>query len=158
MARSPPCLATLCALALRFEILLVWGEVGGLPVTPGRHAGGTYVHRCTVVAVPVPVSVPVPTATSTTSHVALVSMCFPGLVPGGVYAGHAAHKPNDAMVKQLLFGHSIPGHPRPMGRPHLTWMDTAMHDIGRTLQINLPRDWANLALHRVVWRGVVSRC
>ena len=34
------------------------------------------------------------------------------------------------MVKQLLFAHSIPGHPRLMGRPHLTWMDTAMHDMG----------------------------
>ena len=50
---------------------------------------------------------------------------------------------------------------RPIGRPHLTWMDTAMHDmgsLGRTLQIDLPRDWASLALHRDVWRGVVSRC
>ena len=43
------------------------------------------------------------------------------------WLGHAAHKPNDVMVKQLLFAHFIPGHPRPMGRPHLTWMDTAMH-------------------------------
>ena len=65
------------------------------------------------------------------------------------------------MVKQLLFAHSIPGHPRPMGRLHLTWMDTAMHDIGslgHMLQIDLPRDWVNLALYRNVWRGVVSRC
>ena len=65
------------------------------------------------------------------------------------------------MVKQLLFAHSIPGHPRPLGRPHLKWMDTAMHDmgsLGRMLQIDLPRDWASLALHRDVWRGVVSRC
>ena len=57
--------------------------------------------------------------------------------------------------------HSIPGHPRPIGRPHLTWMDTAMHDmgsLGRTLQIDLPPDWASLALHRDVWRGVNSRC
>ena len=46
------------------------------------------------------------------------------------WLGHAARKPNDVMVKQLLFAHSIPGHPRPMGRPHLTWMDTAMHDMG----------------------------
>ena len=63
------------------------------------------------------------------------------------------------MVKQLLFAHSIPGHPRPMGRPHLTWMDTAMHDmgsLGHMLQIDLPRDWANLALYRDVWRGVVG--
>ena len=31
----------------------------------------------------------------------------------------------------MLFAHSIPGHPRSMGRPHLlTWMDTAMHDMG----------------------------
>ena len=26
--------------------------------------------------------------------------------------GHAARKPNDVMVKQLLFAHSILGHPR----------------------------------------------
>ena len=74
------------------------------------------------------------------------------------WLGHAARKPNDVMVKQLLFAHSIP---RPMGCPHLTWMDTAMHDMGGlgcTLQIDLPRDWANLALYRDVWRGVVSRC
>ena len=33
-----------------------------------------------------------------------------------------------------------------------------MGSLGRTLQIDLPRDWANLALYRDVWRGVVSRC
>ena len=41
------------------------------------------------------------------------------------------------MAWRGLFAHSIPGHPRPMGRPHLTWMDTAMHDmgsLGRTLR------------------------
>ena len=35
-----------------------------------------------------------------------------------------------------------------------------MHDmgsLGRTLQIDLPRDWENLALYRDVWRVVVSR-
>ena len=45
---------------------------------------------------------------------------------------------------------------------YVTWMDTAMHDdmgsLGRTLHIDLPRDWANLALYRDVWKGVVSRC
>ena len=64
--------------------------------------------------------------------------------------GHAARKPNDdVMVKQLLFVHSFPGHSRPIGRPHLTRMDTAMHgmdSLGHTLQMDLPRDWANLAL------------
>ena len=72
------------------------------------------------------------------------------------WLGHAARKPNDVMVKQLLFAHSIPGHPRPMGCPHLMWMDTDMHDmgsLGHTLQIDLPRDWANLALYRDVRRG-----
>ena len=39
------------------------------------------------------------------------------------WLGHAARKPNDVMVKQLLFAHTIPGHHRPM--------------------IDLPRDWAN---------------
>ena len=78
------------------------------------------------------------------------------------WLGHAARK--HVMVKQLLFAHSIPGHPRPMGRPHLTWMATmatTMHDmgsLGHTLQIDLSRDWANLALYRDVWKGGVSRC
>ena len=40
-----------------------------------------------------------------------------------------------------------------MGRPHFTWMDTTMGSLGHTLQIDLPRDWANLALYRDVWRG-----
>ena len=65
------------------------------------------------------------------------------------------------MVKHLLFAHSIPGLSRPMGRPHFTWMDTAMHDMGsagHTLQIDLPLAWTNLALYRDVWRVVISRC
>ena len=48
-----------------------------------------------------------------------------------------------------------------MGRSHLTWMDTAMHDmgsLGRTLKIDLFTRLANLALYWDVWRGVVSRC
>ena len=48
-----------------------------------------------------------------------------------------------------------------MGCPHLTWMDTAMHDMGsldHMLQIDPPQDWANLALYWDLWRGVVSRC
>ena len=43
----------------------------------------------------------------------------------------------------------------------LTWMDTPMHDIGslgHMLHIDLPRDWANLAVYQDVWRGVVGRC
>ena len=40
------------------------------------------------------------------------------------WLGLAAHKPNDVIVKQLISAHSIPGHPR----------------------IDLPRDWANLAV------------
>ena len=44
-----------------------------------------------------------------------------------MWLGHASHKPNDVMVKKLLFAHSIPGHPRPMGCPHLT---STMHDMG----------------------------
>ena len=59
------------------------------------------------------------------------------------WLGHAARKPNDVMVMQLFFTHSIPGHSRPTGPPHLTWMDAAMHDmgcLGHTLQIGLPCD------------------
>ena len=63
------------------------------------------------------------------------------------------------MVRQLLFAHSILGHPGPMGHPLLTWMDTAMHGMGMGMgRIGLPRDRANLALDRDVWRGVGSRC
>ena len=77
------------------------------------------------------------------------------------WMGHAARKPNDVMDKQLFFAHSIPGRSKLTGCPHLTWTDTAMHEmgsLGHMLQIDFPRDWANLALYRDVWRGVVSRC
>ena len=47
------------------------------------------------------------------------------------WLGHAARKRNYVTVKQLLFAHSIPSNSRTMGRPHLTWMDAAMHDMGR---------------------------
>ena len=56
------------------------------------------------------------------------------------------------MVKQLLFAYYTLGQTRPVGYPHLTWMDTAMHDMGslghgHIRQIDLPRDWANRALY-----------
>ena len=73
--------------------------------------------------------------------------------------GNADRKPNDVTVKLQLLAHSIPGHSGPMGCLHLMRVDTSMHDmgsIGLTRQIGLPRGWANLALYRDVWRGVVS--
>ena len=80
------------------------------------------------------------------------------------WLGHAARRPKNVMVKQLHFAHTIPGHSRPMGRPHLTWMDTVMHDMGRlghTLQTDLPREYEpgrSRALYRDVWRGEAGRC
>ena len=57
----------------------------------------------------------------------------------------------------------VGGDGRFVSHEHVTWMDTASakHDmgcLGHTVQIDLPRDWANLALYRDVWRGVVSQC
>ena len=43
-----------------------------------------------------------------------------------------------------------------LGHKQLEFVPTTT--LGRMLQIDLPRDWANLALYRDVWRGVVSRC
>ena len=42
------------------------------------------------------------------------------------WLGHAARKPETTMVKQPLLADSIPGRPRPVGRPHYTKMDGAM--------------------------------
>ena len=47
------------------------------------------------------------------------------------WLGHAARKPAD----------NIPGRPRPVGRPHYTWMDGAMQDLnalGPWLQLDFP--------------------
>ena len=33
------------------------------------------------------------------------------------------------IVNQLLHADSIPGRPRPVGRPHYTWKDGAMQDL-----------------------------
>ena len=75
------------------------------------------------------------------------------------WLGHAARKPE--AVKQLLHADNIPGRPRPVGRPHYTWMDRAMQDLnalGPRLQLDLLRDWPKLALDRELWRRVASRC
>ena len=45
------------------------------------------------------------------------------------WLGHAARKPDTTIVNQLLHADSIPGRPRPVGRPHYTWMDGAMQDL-----------------------------
>ena len=77
------------------------------------------------------------------------------------WLGHAARKPETTIVNQLLHADSIPGHPRPVGRPHSTWKDGAMQDLnvlGPRLQLDLLRDWPKLALDRELWRGVTSRC
>ena len=77
------------------------------------------------------------------------------------WLGHAARKPETTIVNQLLHADSIPGRPRPVGRPHYTWKDGAMQDLnalGPRLQLDLLRDWPKLALDRELWRGVTSRC
>ena len=45
------------------------------------------------------------------------------------WLGHAARKPETTIVNQLLHADSIPGRPRPVGRPHYTWKDGAMQDL-----------------------------
>ena len=74
------------------------------------------------------------------------------------WLGHAARKLETTIVNQLLHADYIPGRPRPVGRPHYTWMDGAMQDLGPWLQLDLLRDWPKLALDRELWRGVASRC
>ena len=76
------------------------------------------------------------------------------------WLGHAARKPGTTMVKQLLLADSIPGRPRPVGRPHFTWMDGAMQDLstlGPRLQLDLLRDCPKLAHDQDLWSGVASR-
>ena len=45
------------------------------------------------------------------------------------WLGHAARKPETTIVNGLLHADSIPGRPRPVGRPHYMWMDGAIQDL-----------------------------
>ena len=45
------------------------------------------------------------------------------------WLGHAAHRLDNNMVKQLLFATRIPGHMQPVGRPCGTWMHLAMRAV-----------------------------
>ena len=45
------------------------------------------------------------------------------------WLGHAACKPETTIINQLPHADSIPGRPRPIGRPHYTWKDGAMQDF-----------------------------
>lgn len=77
------------------------------------------------------------------------------------WLGHAARRPESTGVHKLLHASSIPGHPRCVGRPCLTWMDAAMHDmhtLGPAVKLDLVHDWPRLALDRGLWRGIVQHC
>ena len=54
------------------------------------------------------------------------------------WLGHAARKPETAIVNQLLHAD--------------------LNALGPRLQLDLLRDWPKLALDRELWRGVASRC
>ena len=45
------------------------------------------------------------------------------------WLGHTARKPETTIVNQVLHADSIPGCPRPVGRPHYPWMDGALQDL-----------------------------
>ena len=45
------------------------------------------------------------------------------------WLGHAVHRSDNNVVKQLLFATMIPGHVQPVGRPCGTWMHYAMRDV-----------------------------
>ena len=51
------------------------------------------------------------------------------------WLGHAARKPEPAIVNQLLHADSIPGHPRPVGRPHYTITFSEV----KTMPLSLPK-------------------
>ena len=68
------------------------------------------------------------------------------------WLGHVARKPETTIVNQLLHADSIPGRPRPVGRPHYTRKDGAMQTLsalGPRLQLDLLRTGRN-------WRWTVS--
>ena len=93
--------------------------------------------------------------------------CMQQLVDdGGCHKRHALRSEGPLIVITIIIiiimhADSIPGRPRPVGRPHYTWKDGAMQDLnalGPRLQLDLLRNWPKLALDRELWRGVTSRC
>ena len=45
------------------------------------------------------------------------------------WLGRAAHRPDNNMVRQLLFAARVPGHVQPFGRPFGTWMHCAVRAV-----------------------------
>jgi hypothetical protein len=82
------------------------------------------------------------------------------------WLGHAARKPDDTIVKQMLFAKGVPGAQPPMGRPHRTWMDAAMDDMqavaAKVPPANpfrqLPHTWAAMAQDRELWKLLQGWC
>jgi hypothetical protein len=70
------------------------------------------------------------------------------------WLGHAARRPDGALVKQLLFAAGVHGSPRPRGRPHLTWMDMAMHDVA---DLGVSDEWERVAQDRAQWQALLRQ-
>ena len=63
----------------------------------------------------------------------------------------------------LLYEDSIPGHPRPVGRPHYTWMDGPMQDLspgycGTSTETSRSRSWCRTAICGGGVPAGISRC
>ena len=68
------------------------------------------------------------------------------------WLGHAALRPDNNMVKQLIFATRVPRHVQPIGRPCGTWMHYVMRDVKdmgqqmgyRSLEWKLPKEAMNI--------------
>ena len=69
------------------------------------------------------------------------------------WLGHAAHRSDNSMVKQLVFATRVSGHVQP-------WMHNAMRDVKdtgqkmgyRSLEWNWPKEAKNIP----IWAGIVD--
>ena len=76
------------------------------------------------------------------------------------WLGHAVHRSDNNMVKQLLFATRVPGHVQHVGRPCGTWMHYAMRDVKdmgqqmgyRSLEWNWPKE----AMNKSIGAGIVD--
>jgi len=81
------------------------------------------------------------------------------------WLGHVTRRPNNCMVKQLVFATGIPGYAQPIGRPHGTWKYYAIKDVKEmgtklcqksSCYNNLEWDWPILANSRSMWATIVA--
>ena len=71
------------------------------------------------------------------------------------WLGHLGRLPDTRLCKQILFAGTVPGQPRPRGKPRRRWNELVSDDV-KELNLTGRARWHEVCMQREQWRSVIA--